>query len=125
MKLLLDTHAVLWWVTDDPQLPAAAATLIADDTNDVLLSAVVVWEIAIKRGLGKLTAPAGLDELLLAGGATALPITIAHARRVERLPDRHRDPFDRMLVAQAFEEDAVIVTRDAALGGYGVATAWA
>lgn len=90
-----------------------------------LLSTVVVWEIAIKRRLGKLTAPAGLDELLLAGGATALLVTIAHALRAERLPDHHRDPFDRMLVAQGFEEDAVIVTGDAALGGYGVATTWA
>lgn len=125
MKLLLDTHAVLWWVADDPRLPAAAATLIADDANDVLLSAVVGWEIAIKRSLGKFTAPAGVDEVLVAGGAIALPTTIQHAKRVERLPDHHRDPFDRMLVAQAFEEDAVIVTRDPALGGYGVATAWA
>lgn len=124
MKLLLDTHTVLWWVADDPQLPGAAASLIADDANDVLLSAVVVWEIAIKRRLGKLTAPAGIDEILLAGGATALPVTIAHAGRVEHLSDRHRDPFDRMLVAQALEEDAVIVTRDAVLADYGAAIVW-
>lgn len=124
MRLLLDTHTVLWWAADDPHLPATVAALIAEDEHEVLISAVVAWEIAIKRGLGKLEAPADLDAALLAGGAIELPVSIAHARRVEALPEHHRDPFDRLLVAQALVEDAVLVTQDAALAAYGVSTAW-
>ena len=86
----------------------------------MLLSAAVVWEVAIKRSLGKLEAPADFSTLLLGAGAQALAISLDHAAAVERLPWHHRDPFDRMLVAQALAEGLTVVTRDAAFGDYGV-----
>ena len=124
MKLLLDTHAALWWLSGDARFGAAAAAQIADARNETLLSAAVVWEVAIKRGLGKLTVPAGFAETLIGAGARPLPVGLEHAAAVETLPPHHRDPFDRMLVAQAQLERAVIVTHDPAFGAYGVPTLW-
>lgn len=124
MKLLLDTHAALWWLADDERLGDEVIRHLTDDTNQVLISAVVVWEVAIKRWLGKLEAPEDLAPTLLSAGAQPLPVTLEHAAAVEKLPWRHRDPFDRLLVAQALTEDAAIVSRDEPLSEYGVAIVW-
>jgi PIN domain nuclease of toxin-antitoxin system len=124
VKLLLDTHTVLWWLSGDERLGPRAGELIDDASSEVLLSAAVVLEATIKRSLGKLEAPAGLAEILIDAGALPLPIWIAHAEAVGRLPWHHRDPFDRLLVAQAQVEQAVIVSNDEALRPYGVPTVW-
>lgn len=101
-----------------------AAELLADSANDVLLSAAVVWEVAVKRSLGKLVAPDAFAGLLLDAGAAALPITVEHAQAVDSLPWHHRDPFDRILVAQAMLEGAVVVSADPAVRAYGVEVDW-
>jgi PIN domain nuclease of toxin-antitoxin system len=124
VKLLLDTHAALWWLADDDRIGEEVIRHLTDDTNQVLISAVVVWEVAIKRSLGKLDAPEDLAPTLLGAGAQPLPVTLEHAAAVEKLPWRHRDPFDRMLVAQALTEDAAIVSGDEPLSEYGVAIVW-
>ena len=124
MRLLADTHAALWLLGEDKRLSSRADELLTDATNEVLLSAAVVWEVAIKRSLGKLDAPDGFAQRLLDGGAVALPISIDHARAVRSLPWHHRDPFDRMLVAQAALEDAVVVSNDSRLRSYDVSVAW-
>lgn len=120
MILLLDAHAVLWWLADDPLLGAPARRAIADPANDVLVSAATIWEIEIKRALGKLDAPASLVQAVEEAGFDALPMSGTDAERAGRLPAHHRDPFDRMLVAQAGRLDAVIVTRDGAFDAYDV-----
>ena len=122
MKLLLDTHAVLWWPDDPLLLSLTAREAIAEPSNDVLVSAAVCWEIAIKRGLGKLTAPAALRGALQSCGFTELDITPAHALATEALPMHHRDPFDRMLVTQALIEQAILVSRDPMVAAYGLPT---
>jgi PIN domain nuclease of toxin-antitoxin system len=124
LKLLLDTHAALWWLSDDERLGAIAAEHLSDASNHVLLSAAVVWEVAIKRSLGTLDTPGGFASTLLAAGVLPLAVGLDHAAAVADLPWHHRDPFDRMLVAQAKLERAVIVSRDDALAPYGVATLW-
>jgi PIN domain nuclease of toxin-antitoxin system len=124
VKLLLDTHAAIWWLSDDPRFGPEAARHLGDDSNQVLLSAAVVWEVAIKRSLGKLGAPDDLASALLGAGALPLSITLDHASAVERLPWHHRDPFDRLLVAQALIEDAALVSRDEPLSGYGISIVW-
>ena len=124
MRLLLDTHAALWFLSGDDRLGEGAIRQLTDDTNRVLLSAAVVWEVAIKRSLGKLTAPDEYLSLLLGAGVQALPVSIDHAAAVERLPWHHRDPFDRLLVAQASVEGAALVSRDEAFRAYGVTLVW-
>lgn len=124
MKLILDTHAALWWLADDDRMGAEAARQLTDETNQVLLSATVVWEVAIKRGLEKLTAPEDLVPTLLGAGAQPLPVTLEHAASVELLPQHHRDPFDRMLIAQALAEGASLVSRDDVFRPYGVPLVW-
>jgi PIN domain nuclease of toxin-antitoxin system len=124
VKLLLDTHAALWWLSDDERFGERAADLLSDAANQVLLSAVVVWEVALKRSLGKLDAPGDFAGTLLGAGAWALPIGIDHAEAVGELAWHHRDPFDRLLVAQASVEQAVVVTNDDALRPYGVPLVW-
>jgi PIN domain nuclease of toxin-antitoxin system len=112
MNLLLDTHVLLWWLDDPAQLSEVAGTAIRDGANVVWVSAATAWEIVIKKTLGKLDAPDNLDEVLRECRFTPLPITIAHALAVQSLPMHHRDPFDRMLVAQARAEGMTIVTHD-------------
>ncbi|MEA2315510.1 MAG: hypothetical protein QOI03_2202 [Solirubrobacteraceae bacterium] len=124
MKLLLDTHAALWWLADSDQIGEEVARRMTDDTNQVLISAVVILEAAIKRSLGKLEAPHDLAPTLVGAGAQPLPVTLEHAAAVEKLPWHHRDPFDRMLVAQALTEDAALVSRDQPLSEYGVTVVW-
>lgn len=122
MKLLLDTHVVLWWLDDPLLMSMAAREAIAEPGNVVLVSAAVGWEIAIKRGLGKLTSPSDLRGALQSCGFTELHITTAHALATETLPMHHRDPFDRMLVAQAIMEEATLVSRDPMVAAYGAPT---
>ncbi|HYQ77123.1 type II toxin-antitoxin system VapC family toxin [Cellulomonas sp.] len=122
MRLLLDTHVVLWWLADDPQLGARHRELIADPGNDVHFSAVSVAEIAIKSSLGKLTAPADVVTPLVDDGIAPVPFTPEHAAALRGLPWHHRDPFDRMLACQAQVEDLVLATVDARLGEYDIRT---
>ena len=123
MKLLLDTHAVLWWQGDDRRLPKAARAAIA--TADVVwVSAASGWEVAIKQGLGRLRLAEPFAVTVAADDFTELPMTLAHAARLATLPPRHRDPFDRMLVAQALIEKATLVSKDRALAAYGVDVLW-
>lgn len=128
MKLLLDTHALIWWWLDDPQLSAKAREAIGDATNEVRVSAASAWEIATKQRLGKLDgvpdASRRFLELVAADGFQLLPMTAQHALRAGSLPAEHRDPFDRMLAAQAELERAVVVSKDAALARLGVQMFW-
>jgi PIN domain nuclease of toxin-antitoxin system len=124
VRLLLDTHAAAWFLAADPQLSPAARAAITDPDNEILLSAVVVWEITIKRALGKLPVDQRYLPLLLDSGAVPLAITLDHARAVEELPPHHRDPFDRLLVAQARAERATIVTGDEQIAAYDVPVLW-
>jgi PIN domain nuclease of toxin-antitoxin system len=120
MILLLDAHALLWWLADDATLDAQARDAIANPTNDVLVSAATVWEIAIKRAMGKLVAPDGLTEVIDRTGFGVLPITGADGEHAGKLPLHHQDPFDRILVAQAERLGALIISRDQAFAEYGV-----
>lgn len=125
MRLLVDTHAALWSLAKDARLSQAAERALRDaDNNEVFLSAAVVWEVAIKRALGKLEAPSDFRERWLLAGARGLPIGLAHAAQVEHLPPHHRDPFDRLLIVQAMLEDARIVSHDPAFAAYGVPLVW-
>lgn len=122
MQLLLDTRAFLWWNDDDPALGATARAAIAGPGNVVFVSAATAWEIAVKRALGKLDAPGDIAEWLPANGFVELAIDISHAVRSAELPFRHRDPFDRLLIAQALLEDLTLVTGDPDILEYDVAT---
>lgn len=122
MRLLLDAHALLWWLADDPNLGRPARDAIADPANDVLVSAGTVWKIAIKRRLGKLDAPGNLVATLNELGFEDVPITGIDGERAAGLEPHHRDPFDRILVAQAARLDAVVVTRDPVFDSYGTKT---
>jgi PIN domain nuclease of toxin-antitoxin system len=123
VKLLLDTHAVLWWQSDDRRLPPAARRAIAV-ADIVWVSAASGWEVAIKSALGRLRVDEPFAVTVAADDFTELPVTLEHAARLEALPTHHADPFDRMLVAQAMVEGATLVTRDSALGAYGVPVLW-
>jgi len=120
VRLLLDTRALLWWLADEALTPQARDA-IADPANLVAVSAASAWEISIKKALGKLTAPDDLEQQLQAGGLVPLPISIAHGIAAGQLPRHHEDPFDRMLIAQAFAEGFTIMTRDKRFDDYGVA----
>jgi PIN domain nuclease of toxin-antitoxin system len=123
-RLLVDTHAVLWWLSDDPGLSATARAALADPANDVLVSTASVWEIAIKRSLGKLSAPDDLPAHIEADGFGWLAVSAQHAWRVRELAPHHRDPFDRLLVAQALVEDMPIISADPRFHAYGVDARW-
>ena len=120
MSLLLDTHIVLWWLTDDTTLADEIKGRL-DHEPDVFVSAATIWEVAIKQAIGKLPEPSGLPELIRDSGFAELPITSQHAVTAGRLPPIHRDPFDRMLVAQAKHENLTLVTRDPRCQKYQVA----
>jgi len=120
VRLLLDTHALLWWLADEG-LTTEARDAIADPANLVAVSAASAWEISIKKALGKLAAPDDLEQQVQTGGFLPLPISIAHGVAAGQLPYHHEDPFDRMLIAQAHIEGLTIVTRDKRFDVYGVA----
>lgn len=128
MRLLLDSHAFLWFVLNDPQLSAAAQGLINDPANDVLISPASYWEIAIKVGLGKLNLHASYDDFMRRGivgnDFDILPIEPRHTSLLTTLPLHHRDPFDRLLIAQALVDGIPIVSADAAFDPYGVVRIW-
>lgn len=121
-RLLLDTHVYLWWLSDDERLGEQTRKLIMDERNEVYVSAVTGWEISIKRAMGKLKAPDNLDVLVEEAGFMHLPVTFFHGEQAGSLPAHHRDPFDRMLVAQAQAEGLTILTVDKHIPLYGVRT---
>jgi PIN domain nuclease of toxin-antitoxin system len=120
VSLLLDTHVVLSWLADAPELRDEIKDRL-DHEPDVRVSAVTIWEIAIKQALGKITAPQDLPELVRDSGFRELPVSFAHAMAAGRLPPIHKDPFDRMLVAQARCDSLTLVTKDALCQQYEVA----
>ena len=121
MKLILDTHVLLWWLDDPKLLSKNAQHALSDLNSEVFVSSAVLWEIAIKHGLGKLSVSADAVAAALATtGFQPLPITFSHAIAAGALPLHHRDPFDRMLIAQAIEESSYLVTRDASISRYSV-----
>ena len=121
-RLLLDTHTLLWWLSDVERLSEETHATIADPHNDVFVSAITGWEIAVKRAKGRLVAPDNLSVLVEERGFTHLPLTFQHAEQAGRLPMHHRDPFDRFLIAQAQTEGLILVTRDGHIRQYDVPT---
>lgn len=120
MRLLLDTHALLWWLDDPSLLSDDARSAVRDGENEVLVSAATAWEIVVKQALGRLDAPEDLEAVLRDCRFEALPVTIPHALALRALPPIHRDPFDRMLIAQTMTEGLRIVTRDETILRYPV-----
>jgi PIN domain nuclease of toxin-antitoxin system len=122
VRVLLDTHVLLWWLADDRKLTRVARDVIANPQNDVLVSAASVWEIAIKAALGRIEIDLdSLEDAIVKSGFQSLPIHARHAVTVGRLPTVHRDPFDRMLVAQARVEELRVVSHDRVFERYGLA----
>jgi PIN domain nuclease of toxin-antitoxin system len=128
VRLLLDTHALLWWIFDDPRLPAAARSAMSAPRTRVLVSSASAWEIATKHRLGKLPEAGDVAEFLpdyvRRARFTELQVSIAHALKAGRLPGPHKDPFDRLLIAQATLENTPVVTLDPVFATYGVETVW-
>lgn len=128
MRLLLDTHALLWWLTDSDELSAAARSVISDRGNTIYVSGASTWEIATKSRKGKLNiAPeliANLTEAILGQGFEPLPISLQHGQSAGALPGPHKDPFDRMLIAQAMMETLVLVSNEVPFDAYGVQRLW-
>jgi PIN domain nuclease of toxin-antitoxin system len=128
MRLLLDTHAFLWWLGDDPSLSAAAEAAIGDPDAVVQVSAATVWEITTKYRLGKLpgaaTVAADVEAEIEAEGFLPLAITVAHAQLAGSLQGRHKDPFDRMLIAQALAKGTPLVSNEQLFDHYGVSRIW-
>jgi PIN domain nuclease of toxin-antitoxin system len=123
VKLLLDTHAFLWWQADDRRLTKQARRAISD-ARIVFVSAATAWEAGIKSALGRLEYPETIESGVEASGFDKLPITLTHAEHAARLAPHHHDPFDRMLIAQAQVEDLTLVTNDRRIARYDVATLW-
>ena len=120
MNLILDTHSLLWWLDDSPNLSKKARAAIADGANLVFVSAAVVWEIRIKEALGKLSIPRNFHDVLDRQPFEKLPITVNHAHAIADLPAYHRDPFDRMIIAQAKSQGFAVVTRDTIFRRYQI-----
>ncbi len=119
MTVLLDTHLLLWWLANDSSVSVSARRIVSNGSNRVFVSAASAWEIAIKRALGKLRAPANLEVAVEQSHFETLPITLRHAAAAGSLPAHHGDPFDRMLVAQAQVEGMTLMTHDRRLTQYG------
>ena len=128
MRALLDTHVFLWWATNDPRLSHRALEIIGDERNEILFSAVSGWEIAEKARRGRLTLPRNLEtfisQQIFANGFEVLSLRLAHALQVYSLPAYHKDPFDRLLIAQAIVEGAVLLSADAVFAQYPVTVLW-
>lgn len=128
MRILLDTHAFLWWITDDDRLSAVASGSIGASDNQVFLSAASAWEIMTKSRIGRLPLPEPVDGFIARhleeNAFQPLPITMRHTFELGTLPDLHRDPFDRILVAQALVEKIPLVTGDQAVRSYPITTIW-
>jgi PIN domain nuclease of toxin-antitoxin system len=128
MRLLLDTHAFLWWITDDQALSRKAREAIGDEGNECLVSVASLWEIAIKSSLGRLELGGPFERVipdeLSRNGFAVLGLTVEHLGEVAKLPHHHGDPFDRVLAAQAIAEELPVVSRDAVLARYGARRVW-
>lgn len=128
MRVLLDTHALLWWLFDDPRLSQAVRGTLMDPSTPVFVSAASAWEISTKHRLGKLASAdvlvQDLPGWIAKAGFTPLPITLAHAQRAGSWPQPHRDPFDRMLAAQSVMEELTLASRDDALRSFGATLLW-
>ncbi len=121
MRLLLDTHALLWWLADDPRLGPSSRALIADPANEVLISVASLWEIVVKLRVGRLEADlAAIERAIARDGFTRLPLLPAHLAALVGLPTHHRDPFDHLLIAQAISEAALLVSADGNMPLYPV-----
>ena len=121
-RLLLDTHALIWWLNGDKQLGEKAREIIANGINPAYVSAATTWEMSIKQQLGKLECPDDIVEEIEKAGFLTLNISLFHGKQAGALPPHHRDPFDRMLIAQAQSEGLIIVTKDIHLPAYGIET---
>jgi len=128
MKVVLDTHAFLWWITDDDRLSAHARSIIVNRENELYLSAATGWEIAIKAKLGRIHLPGRVDSFIAKqlelNDIFSLPIHMSHALNVYNMPNYHRDPFDRLIIAQAQLEKMSILTMDPQMARYGVKVVW-
>ncbi len=128
MKILLDTHTFLWWVADDPQISANAKDIISDPNNEIYFSVVSAWEIIIKVGTGKLSLSEPPEIYIPSRVASnqfeILPVQISHILKINSLPNFHKDPFDRLLIAQSLVEDLSLITVDGAIAQYPVKTIW-
>ena len=128
MRLLLDTHTLIWWVGSSHRLSEKCYRAISDDTNDKLVSAATAWEIAIKHHIGKINEADALvldmPSIIAGQGFRDLPITVDDALMAGRLPGHHNDPFDRMLIAQSMAHDLILVSREALFDRYGVRRLW-
>jgi PIN domain nuclease of toxin-antitoxin system len=128
MRVLLDTHVLLWWFLDETVISPGARAAIADEANDTFVSAATAWEIAIKFKTGKLpsAAPlmANLEEAILEGGFAGMPVTLRHGELAGSLPPHHKDPFDRILIAQAQVERLTLISNERLFDRYGVARLW-
>jgi len=128
VRLLLDTHVLIWAVDAPARLSAASASHLEDASNDLIVSAATIWELAIKVGLSRLTLTQPYDQWINSAiadlGASVLPITVPYAAAQAALPWHHRDPFDRLLIAQAHVEDVPLVSSDSVFDRYGVTRVW-
>lgn len=124
MKLLLDTQAFLWWMSGSSRLSRGATEAVSDPTNQVLFSVVSAWEISIKRALGKLKAPEDLASAIETESFEFLGIELSHIAALDNLEHHHRDPFDRMLIAQSLVERATLISGDAIFHRYGTVILW-
>jgi PIN domain nuclease of toxin-antitoxin system len=128
VRALLDTHAFLWWISDDRRLSDRAKAIIADGRNELFFSAASGWEISIKAGLGRLEVPADLQRFisdqLSRNAFQSLPIYLSHALHTRTLPDHHRDPFDRILISQAILEEIPLLSSDHRISHYPVEVVW-
>jgi len=128
LHLLVDTHALIWWMTENPLLPVSIRRLMVDKRNTIVVSAASAWEMATKVRLGRLPAASDItrnfEEYLTQSGFESLPVSAAHGIRAGLLPGPQRDPFDRMLIAQAQAEDLTIVSNEMSFDSYGIRRAW-
>ncbi|MBD3421745.1 MAG: PIN domain-containing protein [Chitinivibrionales bacterium] len=122
MNIMLDTHILLWWLDDPAKLTDDACGLISSGSNNVYISSAVIWEIVLKKSLGKLEIPPELDTIIQENRFQYLPVAPQHAFALEKLPNIHRDPFDRILIAQALHEKFTFITRDAHILRYDIET---
>ena len=126
-RVILDTHTFLWVLSDSPELSQTVREIVSDSRVDKVLSLASVWEMAIKRGLGKLVLPTSLETLIgkaRSAGLILAPLELAHVLGVEALPSYHRDPFDRLLISQSLAEGIPLVSQDRAFDAYGVRRIW-
>lgn len=125
MKILIDTHILLWWLMNDPTLASDTRLQIGNPKNTIFVSTATIWEIAIKKTIGKLQMPDNLDKAIEASHFHSLLISIQHAMGTIALPPHHHDPFDRMLVSQSKIEGCTLMTRDGRIGKYDIPIIWA